>query len=42
MAENLVAFLTSPEVQEIIGDYGKSDYGQSLFTPCAGQDEPTS
>lgn len=42
MANNMVTFLTSPEVQEMIGDYGKADYGQSLFTPCAGQDEPTS
>ncbi len=42
MANNMVAFLTSPDVQEMIGDYGKADYDQSLFTPCAGQDEPTS
>jgi tungstate transport system substrate-binding protein len=42
MANNLVTFLTSSEIQEMIADYGKADYGQSLFTPCAGQDEPTS
>ncbi len=42
MANNMVAFLTSPDLQEMIGDYGKADYDQSLFTPCAGQDEPTS
>ncbi|OGO01365.1 MAG: hypothetical protein A2Y72_07570 [Chloroflexi bacterium RBG_13_53_26] len=42
MANNLVTFLTSAETQELIGDYGMKDYGQSLFTPCAGQPEPTS
>lgn len=42
MASNLVAFLTSPDVQELIGNYGVEDYGQPLFTPSAGQDEPTS
>ncbi|MDD5095288.1 MAG: substrate-binding domain-containing protein [Dehalococcoidia bacterium] len=42
MVRNMVTFLTSPEVQKIIGDYGVADYGQQLFTPCAGQPEPTS
>lgn len=42
MANNLVAFLTSAEVQEMIAEYGQADYGQPLFNPCAGQDEPTS
>lgn len=42
MAENMVAFLTSDKIQDIIGNYGKSDYGKSLFTPCAGEAEPTS
>jgi len=41
MANNLVAFLTSPEIQELIGDYGVDEYGMQLFTPCAGN-EPTS
>ena len=41
MGQNLVMFLTSEEVQEIIGDYGVEDYGRQLFTPCAGN-EPTS
>lgn len=41
MAQNMVAFLTSPEIQELIGNYGKSTYGKSLFSPCAGN-EPTS
>jgi tungstate transport system substrate-binding protein len=41
MAQNMVDFLTSDEIQEIIGNYGKSTYGKSLFIPCAGN-EPTS
>ena len=36
MANNLVGFLTSPEIQKLIGDYGVKEYGMSLFTPCAG------
>jgi tungstate transport system substrate-binding protein len=36
MAKNLVSFLTSPEIQELIGDYGVKEYGLQLFTPCAG------
>jgi tungstate transport system substrate-binding protein len=42
MAQNMVDFLTSDEIQDIIGNYGKSTYGKSLFNPCAGQPEPTS
>jgi len=41
MAINLVAFLTSPEIQELIGDYGVDEYGMQPFVPCAGA-EPTS
>lgn len=41
MANNLIAFLTSPEIQELIGNYGIEEYGMQLFTPCAGA-EPTS
>ena len=41
MAENLVDFLTSPETQELIGNYGTDEYGTSLFTSCAGN-EPES
>jgi tungstate transport system substrate-binding protein len=41
MANNMVAFLTSPEIQELIGEYGVDEYGMQLFTPCAGA-EPTS
>ncbi len=38
MANNLVEFLTSEEVQELIGEYGVEEYGRQLFTPCAGRD----
>jgi tungstate transport system substrate-binding protein len=41
MAENLIDFLTSDEIQELIGDYGVDEYGMQLFTPCAGN-EPES
>jgi len=41
-AQWMVDFLTSPEIQELIGKYGKADYGKSLFNPCAGEAEPTS
>jgi len=40
MAKNLISFLTSPEIQELIGKYGVKEYGLQLFTPCAGA-EPT-
>jgi len=36
MANNLINFLTSPEIQEFIGNYGVKEYGTPLFTPCAG------
>ncbi len=36
MANNLINFLTSPEIQKLIGDYGAKKYGMPLFTPCAG------
>ncbi|MFC1950845.1 substrate-binding domain-containing protein [Chloroflexota bacterium] len=41
MGENLVAFLTSEEIQDVIGEYGVEEYGRQLFTTCAGN-EPTS
>ena len=41
MAENMVNFLTSPQIQELIGNYGVKEYGMPLFIPCAGA-EPTS
>ena len=36
MANNLISFLTSPEIQEVIGNYGVGKYGTQLFIPCAG------
>jgi tungstate transport system substrate-binding protein len=36
MANNLINFLTSSEIQELIGNYGVEEYGMQLFTPCAG------
>jgi len=36
MAANMVSFLTSPEIQKLIGEYGVKEYGLQLFTPCAG------
>jgi len=41
MANNLVNFLTSPEIQKLIGNYGTKQYGVPLFIPCAGA-EPQS
>ena len=41
MANNMVTFLTSSEIQELIGKYGGKEYGMQLFTPCAGA-EPSS
>ena len=36
MANNLIDFLISPEIQRLIGNYGVEEYGMQLFTPCAG------
>ena len=36
MANNLIGFLISPEIQDLIGKYGVKEYGMQLFTPCAG------
>jgi len=36
MANNLIEFLVSDEVQERIGNYKVKEYGMQLFTPCAG------
>ncbi len=41
MAQNLVDFITSDEIQQLIGDYGFEVYGMQLFIPCAGN-EPAS
>jgi tungstate transport system substrate-binding protein len=39
-ANDLIEFMTSNETQQLIADYGVDTYGQSLFTPCFGN-EPT-
>jgi len=36
MANNLIDFLTSPDIQELIGNYGVEEFGMPLFIPCAG------
>ncbi len=41
MANNVITFLTSPEIQKFIGNYAVEKYGTQLFTPCAGA-EPES
>jgi len=41
MAANMVTFLTSDDIQELIGKYGTAQYSEQLFKPCAGN-EPTS
>ncbi|MFC2016379.1 substrate-binding domain-containing protein [Chloroflexota bacterium] len=40
MANNMINFLVSQEIQELIGNYGVEEYRMQLFTPCAGA-EPT-
>ncbi len=41
MAQNLVDWLVSDDIQQAIGDFKKAELGESLFIPCAGN-EPTS
>jgi tungstate transport system substrate-binding protein len=36
-----VDFLLSTEGQQLIGNYGKEKYGQTLFTPLYGKSEPS-
>lgn len=38
MANNLIEFLISPEIQEFIGNYGIEEYGTQLFTPYVGSE----
>jgi len=40
MANNMINFLVSQEIQELIGNYSVEEYGMQLFTPYAGT-EPT-
>jgi len=39
-ATKFVDWITSPDVQKMIGDYGKKKYGQALFTPSAATGNP--
>ncbi len=36
LANELVTFLTSPEIQKLMGEYGVKEYGIQLFIPCVG------
>jgi tungstate transport system substrate-binding protein len=36
MANNLITFLTSLEIQKLIGNYGTEEYGIQLFIPYVG------
>jgi tungstate transport system substrate-binding protein len=36
MADNLIKYLVSDEIQDLIGKYGAKEYGRSLFEPCSG------
>lgn len=38
MADKLIDFLTSPQIQELISSYGIKDYGVPSFYPCAGSE----
>lgn len=38
LANNLISFLTSSEIQKLIGEYGVKEYGTQLFTPSAGNE----
>lgn len=37
-ANTFIAWITSDEIQELIGKFGVEEYGQALFTPNAGTD----
>ena len=36
LAEEFANWITSPEIQKFIGEFGKDKYGQALFVPNAG------
>ena len=38
MADKLIQFLLSTEVQDLIGEHGVAEYGRPLFTPTRGQE----
>ena len=37
-ANIFIEWITSEEIQSLIGEYGVEEYGQALFTPNAGTD----
>lgn len=39
LAMKYIAYVISPEAQDIIGDYGKDKYGEALFVPAANVPE---
>lgn len=39
-AKKFVDWITSPDVQKLIGEFGKKKYGQALFTPSAATGNP--
>jgi tungstate transport system substrate-binding protein len=39
MSNNLITFLTSEEVQDLIDDYGINKYGTALFTAARGEEQ---
>ena len=38
LADKLIQFLLSAEVQDLIGEHGVNEYGRPLFTPTRGQE----
>ena len=38
IANKMVEFLTSDEIQTLIGEYGVKEHGRQLFMPAAGKD----
>lgn len=41
-AKAFVDFMVSPETQKLIGEFGQDKFGQSLFFPDAGKEDPVS
>jgi tungstate transport system substrate-binding protein len=41
-ARAFAAFITRPDIQQIIGEFGVGEFGEPLFVPDAGSPDPTS
>jgi tungstate transport system substrate-binding protein len=39
-ARAFAAFITRPDIQEVIGEFGVDEFGEPLFFPDAGEEEP--